>query len=216
MTGSQCVQWFPFFLWFKSCRMMQDTCTGIRDSCQAGAPNDLPQSTENPPFDLSEITQGTDMSTSPMISIMTTFTGTSVVVVTSPSTGISPSLANTPFSSTTALSSSSNNFALPIQPLSTPSANPSAPAPVSPSTPVSASVLPAQTMASSSSSTQSAPAPPETPSLRVSVDARCGSGTGQTCEGSTWGNCCSRLSYCGRVPAYCGTGCQSGFGRCGV
>ena len=27
-------------------------------------------------------------------------------------------------------------------------------------------------------------------------------------------NCCSQFGYCGTTPAYCGTGCQAGYGTC--
>ncbi|KAH7350321.1 hypothetical protein BKA66DRAFT_395309, partial [Pyrenochaeta sp. MPI-SDFR-AT-0127] len=51
-------------------------------------------------------------------------------------------------------------------------------------------------------------------SLKVSPNSRCGTGFGFTCQGSQWGNCCSQYSYCGKTNAYCGTGCQAGFGQC--
>jgi peptidoglycan/xylan/chitin deacetylase (PgdA/CDA1 family) len=46
----------------------------------------------------------------------------------------------------------------------------------------------------------------------VSVEGDCG-GT-ITCQGSTFGNCCSQYGYCGSTSAYCGTGCQPLFGTC--
>jgi hypothetical protein len=36
-----------------------------------------------------------------------------------------------------------------------------------------------------------------------------------TCQGSVFGNCCSPAGWCGGTAAYCGDGCQSGFGTCG-
>ncbi|KAF2993853.1 hypothetical protein E8E13_000288 [Curvularia kusanoi] len=51
----------------------------------------------------------------------------------------------------------------------------------------------------------------------VSKDARCGREFGgQTCQGSIWGNCCSRYGYCGRTEDYCNVAkmCQSNFGTC--
>jgi len=45
----------------------------------------------------------------------------------------------------------------------------------------------------------------------VSTDDRCGSSFGTRCPGS---ECCSQYGYCGTTTAHCGTGCQSGFGRC--
>ncbi|KAH8706968.1 hypothetical protein GQ44DRAFT_555533, partial [Phaeosphaeriaceae sp. PMI808] len=50
---------------------------------------------------------------------------------------------------------------------------------------------------------------------RVSTNVHCGKeGNGQTCLGTSWGNCCSQYSYCGSTIDYCGTGCQQDFGRC--
>ena len=51
-----------------------------------------------------------------------------------------------------------------------------------------------------------------TPPLAVSVDGICGSGT--TCSGSTWGQCCSAHGYCGDTDPYCGDGCNPAFGNC--
>jgi hypothetical protein len=48
----------------------------------------------------------------------------------------------------------------------------------------------------------------------VSKTARCGASFGVTCRGSTFGNCCSEHGYCGSTSAYCGKGCQSGYGAC--
>lgn len=50
--------------------------------------------------------------------------------------------------------------------------------------------------------------------LVISTDATCG--TGLTCQGSTFGNCCSQAGWCGSTTDYCGTGCQSAFGTCGT
>ena len=49
----------------------------------------------------------------------------------------------------------------------------------------------------------------------ISKDATCGGAKGDTCLGSTFGNCCSSAGWCGSTTAYCGAGCQSGFGNCG-
>ncbi|KAK1676727.1 hypothetical protein BDP55DRAFT_549903 [Colletotrichum godetiae] len=52
--------------------------------------------------------------------------------------------------------------------------------------------------------------------VAVSLNGNCGSTNGgATCTGSTFGNCCSAYGYCGSTSAFCGTGCQSGFGTCG-
>jgi hypothetical protein len=50
--------------------------------------------------------------------------------------------------------------------------------------------------------------------LTVSTTARCGSSFGLTCQGSTFGSCCSKNGYCGSTSSYCGTGCQSTYGTC--
>jgi len=61
----------------------------------------------------------------------------------------------------------------------------------------------------------SKPSPPQPSStLKVSLDGNCGRGSGQTCSGSTFGDCCSQYSFCGRTSAYCSAGCQYQFGDC--
>ncbi|KAF5589067.1 chitin deacetylase 1 [Fusarium pseudoanthophilum] len=50
--------------------------------------------------------------------------------------------------------------------------------------------------------------------LVVSANGLCGDKYHQTCKGSTYGDCCSKSGNCGKTSAYCGTGCQSGFGTC--
>ncbi|KAJ9667504.1 hypothetical protein H2201_002373 [Coniosporium apollinis] len=72
----------------------------------------------------------------------------------------------------------------------------------------SSSAAPTSTVASPSSS-----APPASTN-KVSVDGSCSGTTGQTCAGSTFGNCCSQYGWCGSTTDHCGTGCQSGFGTC--
>jgi hypothetical protein len=47
----------------------------------------------------------------------------------------------------------------------------------------------------------------------VSQNGECGN-NGMTCLGSYSGNCCSQYGYCGNSDAYCGEGCQAGFGEC--
>ncbi|KAF2178301.1 carbohydrate-binding module family 18 protein, partial [Zopfia rhizophila CBS 207.26] len=53
-------------------------------------------------------------------------------------------------------------------------------------------------------------------SLKVSLDGSCGGQTGQTCLGSTFGDCCSAYGWCGSTDLYCQAteGCQLGFGEC--
>ena len=54
----------------------------------------------------------------------------------------------------------------------------------------------------------------ESPLLKISEDGRCGGSTGQTCKGSTFGDCCSRKGRCGRKTRHCTCGCQPEFGDC--
>lgn len=70
---------------------------------------------------------------------------------------------------------------------------------------------------------------------KISTSARCGADFGGlTCKGSKFGDCCSQYSYwyvasffavvslrrvlipntSGSTKAYCGSGCQAGFGKC--
>ncbi|KAF1959625.1 glycoside hydrolase/deacetylase [Byssothecium circinans] len=62
------------------------------------------------------------------------------------------------------------------------------------------------------STTTSAPRP--TGTLAVSTDATCGGVSGFTCQGSSFGDCCSLHGWCGSTTAYCSDRCQSGFGTC--
>ncbi|CAG8975250.1 hypothetical protein HYALB_00007950 [Hymenoscyphus albidus] len=50
------------------------------------------------------------------------------------------------------------------------------------------------------------------PALQVSTDGTCGNGI--TCQGSTFGNCCSKYNHCGSLDAWCGVGCQTQYGSC--
>ena len=59
----------------------------------------------------------------------------------------------------------------------------------------------------------SVPAPTDS-TLKVSEDGRCGGTTGQTCEGSEFGTCCSKKGWCGSTRKHCSCGCQEVFGRC--
>ncbi|KAF2664189.1 hypothetical protein BT63DRAFT_465016 [Microthyrium microscopicum] len=46
----------------------------------------------------------------------------------------------------------------------------------------------------------------------VSTNGKCG--TGITCIGSYYGNCCSQWNWCGSTDDFCGAGCLSAFGSC--
>ncbi|KAF2262955.1 hypothetical protein CC78DRAFT_618050 [Lojkania enalia] len=72
---------------------------------------------------------------------------------------------------------------------------------------------PSSTVQPSSTVRSSSAAPSST--LKVSTDGSCSGTSKFTCLGSTFGNCCSQYGWCGSTSAYCGTGCQSGFGNCG-
>jgi hypothetical protein len=50
--------------------------------------------------------------------------------------------------------------------------------------------------------------------LSISLDGRCGGTTGQTCVGSSFGDCCSKKGKCGRKTRHCTCGCQAEFGKC--
>ncbi|KAB5569919.1 hypothetical protein GE09DRAFT_1101073 [Coniochaeta sp. 2T2.1] len=54
--------------------------------------------------------------------------------------------------------------------------------------------------------------PTTTSALQISTDGSCGSG--RTCSGSLYGQCCSEHWFCGSGDAYCGTGCHAEFGEC--
>ncbi|KAF6825584.1 Chitin deacetylase-like protein 9 [Colletotrichum musicola] len=82
-------------------------------------------------------------------------------------------------------------------------------------TPPVCSSTPTSTGASSTGASPSSSALPTSTAITVSLDARCGGTTRQTCAGSTFGNCCSVNGWCGTGTNYCGTGCQSQFGTCG-
>ncbi|KAK2000074.1 glycoside hydrolase/deacetylase [Colletotrichum falcatum] len=76
------------------------------------------------------------------------------------------------------------------------------------------STSPATSKGTSPASASSASAASTSTALPVSLDATCGATAGKTCQGSTFGNCCSVNGWCGSTSAYCGTGCQPGYGTC--
>lgn len=69
--------------------------------------------------------------------------------------------------------------------------------------------------ATTATATATSSAIPTATPTKVSTDGTCGSNTGSTCQGSTFGNCCSQAGWCGTSTDHCGTGCQSVFGTCG-
>ncbi|KAH8901135.1 glycoside hydrolase/deacetylase [Thozetella sp. PMI_491] len=51
----------------------------------------------------------------------------------------------------------------------------------------------------------------------ASPNGHCGSNNGgYTCAGTSFGRCCSQFGYCGTSDLFCGSGCQSGYGSCGI
>ncbi|KAH8712132.1 hypothetical protein GQ44DRAFT_661123, partial [Phaeosphaeriaceae sp. PMI808] len=49
----------------------------------------------------------------------------------------------------------------------------------------------------------------------MSRTGRCGNSFGgQSCQGSSYGNCCSQYDWCGKTDGHCKTRCQPGFGTC--
>jgi hypothetical protein len=69
------------------------------------------------------------------------------------------------------------------------------------------------------SATPSSSAPVPTPTGPTSEDGQCGSASGQSCIGFTGpaglSECCSPSGWCGNSDAYCGTGCNPLYGKCG-
>jgi len=47
--------------------------------------------------------------------------------------------------------------------------------------------------------------------IPLSLTSRCGKGYDLSCAS---GYCCSKYGYCGKTEEYCGTGCQSEYGKC--
>lgn len=82
-------------------------------------------------------------------------------------------------------------------------------------TPTGYITAPTSTYASKPKQTSSVPVKEGSSGLKVSKDGRCGGETGQTCEGSSFGNCCSKKGRCGRKSRHCDCGCQNAFGICG-
>jgi peptidoglycan/xylan/chitin deacetylase (PgdA/CDA1 family) len=58
------------------------------------------------------------------------------------------------------------------------------------------------------------PTNPPTNGAKVSTDGSCGTQSGATCAGSTFGNCCSQYGWCGSSADHCSAGCNSRFGTC--
>ncbi|KAK4198202.1 hypothetical protein QBC40DRAFT_94861 [Triangularia verruculosa] len=71
------------------------------------------------------------------------------------------------------------------------------------------------TASATSRTTSAAPTSSSPVRLTISQDGACGSGV--TCTGSRFGNCCSQFGFCGSSSDYClSEGCQREFGSCGA
>ncbi|KAF2866975.1 hypothetical protein BDV95DRAFT_611261 [Massariosphaeria phaeospora] len=68
----------------------------------------------------------------------------------------------------------------------------------------------------SASSSKPTSAAASSATLKTSMNGVCGDTTGETCQGSNFGDCCSAWGFCGSTTAHCGAGCDSAFGICGV
>jgi hypothetical protein len=62
--------------------------------------------------------------------------------------------------------------------------------------------------------TTSAASTPTATGKTVSTEGDCGGVI--TCQGSSFGQCCSQHGFCGSTSDYCGTGCQALFGTCSI
>ena len=51
-------------------------------------------------------------------------------------------------------------------------------------------------------------------SAAISTDGSCGGTSKYTCQGSSYGNCCSQYGWCGSSDAHCKAGCNTAFGTC--
>lgn len=51
-------------------------------------------------------------------------------------------------------------------------------------------------------------------SAAVSPDGSCGGASKYTCQGSSYGDCCSQYGWCGSSDGHCKAGCQNAFGTC--
>ncbi|KAH8651148.1 hypothetical protein BX600DRAFT_473154 [Xylariales sp. PMI_506] len=76
---------------------------------------------------------------------------------------------------------------------------------------VTVALPPTSTRTSTTTSSSTSTSPTATV---VSTDGTCGGVEGFTCQGSTFGDCCSAYGHCGSASAYCSGGCQSAFGTC--
>ncbi|KAH7126685.1 hypothetical protein B0J11DRAFT_604462 [Dendryphion nanum] len=71
------------------------------------------------------------------------------------------------------------------------------------------------TLSPTPSTTKTLPTTTATPGKDISTDGQCGLVVNKTCQGSTFGNCCSSYGYCGSLNSHCAVGfCQSNYGTC--
>ncbi|KAI1102466.1 carbohydrate-binding module family 18 protein [Jackrogersella minutella] len=79
------------------------------------------------------------------------------------------------------------------------------------STTTSSSSTKTSSISTSSSKSSSTSTSSSSKTLPTSTNGSCGSASGTQCAS---GMCCSQYGYCGVGTAYCGTGCQVGYGTC--
>ncbi|EMF08700.1 carbohydrate-binding module family 18 protein, partial [Sphaerulina musiva SO2202] len=84
--------------------------------------------------------------------------------------------------------------------------------------PVNFAIGPAPEISASSTiatpTATSSASPSASATSNVDPGGVCGGTALTDCYGADDGSCCSQYGYCGSGPAYCGIGCQPGFGTC--
>ncbi|ESZ98276.1 carbohydrate-Binding Module family 18 protein [Sclerotinia borealis F-4128] len=86
--------------------------------------------------------------------------------------------------------------------------------PASPTASSATSVATSAPASQTSSTTSPASSGTSSGAVQITTDGLCSGG--KTCTGSGFGPCCSKDGFCGIGPAWCGAGCQPGFGTCGT
>jgi hypothetical protein len=207
----------------KNCPIWEAKCDGIQAACNAGNFNGPPNQGKdlNPTTTTSYSIPGAAAeSTGVYLKALSPFTlaasssSTSTQVPTyAPDTTALTSLVTDTFSQT-----SSGSILLPSVVASTLSESTSTNTMTTLATissTISQSPSTAFTSTKASLSTTGIPEASQNTTLPISIDATCGSVSNHTCLGSAFGSCCSQWNWCGITDAYCGQGCQLGYGTCG-
>ncbi|KAH7150101.1 glycosyl hydrolase family 61-domain-containing protein [Dactylonectria estremocensis] len=195
------------------CTTWNDYCTKIGDNCEAGNYAGLPD------FDLSEIFADVP---GPIPTPYGSFETTPVTGGESSDDSSDDASTTAKAASTTKVASTAQEAAAEETSVHSAAATTTAKAAVTTDEPVAEPTYVYEIPEVSEVATSTYSASPEQTSessgnesgLKVSEDGRCGGETGQTCEGSTFGNCCSKKGKCGRKTRHCSCGCQSAFGIC--